>query len=99
MERETLKLTNDQWRDLVVENYLEINGEEVEIDIVAEEYDGSGRHTEYHHIIFERVSDGKFFKVGYKTSVKDSMGWTECNYGDTEATEVFPKQVTTTIYE
>ena len=67
--------------------------------VVEDDYDDSGRHTEFHHIVFKRVNDGKFFKVDYETSVKDSMGWEECNYGDTKATEVFPKEVVTTIYE
>ena len=100
MEREIIKLTNDQWRDLVHELYLELDGEEVDIKIVAEEYDGSGRHTEYHHIVFQRLSDNKYFKVKYEVSVKDSMGWSECNWQNTtEAVEVFPKEVTTIIYE
>ena len=47
----------------------------------------------------KRSTDGKFFRVDYETSVKDSMGWGECNYGDTEITEVFPKETTIITYE
>ena len=36
MEREIIKLTNDQWRDLVHEWYLELDGEEVDIKIVGD---------------------------------------------------------------
>lgn len=50
-------------------------------------------------MIFKRVSDGKFFKINYENSVKDSMGWGECNYGDTIAIEVFPETQTITIYK
>lgn len=56
-EREIIKLTNNQWRDLVQENHLEIDGKEVEIEVVEEGYDGSRRHTEKHHLIFQRISD------------------------------------------
>ena len=30
MEKEKIKLTNDQWRDLVHENYLEVDGLSIE---------------------------------------------------------------------
>jgi len=98
MEREKIKITNQQWRDLVWENCLKIDGVEIPIKTISEEYDGSRRHTEDHHNIFQRLSDGKFFRINYETSVKDEMGWEECNYGDTEATEVFPEEKTIIIY-
>jgi hypothetical protein len=99
MEKEIIKLTNEQWRNLVQEEFLEIDGEEVAIQIIQQNYDGSRRHTEDHHMIFQRLLDGKFFRVDYETSVKDEMGWDECNYGDTNATEVFPEKVETIIYK
>jgi hypothetical protein len=99
MEREVIKLTNEQWCDIVFENYIKVNGEKIEFEEIQDNYDGSRRHTEDHHKILKRVSDGKFFKVDYETSVKDEMGWNECNEGETEADEVFPEQVTTTIYK
>lgn len=91
MEREKIKLSNDQWRSLVYECYLEQDGQEIEFEEIQNNYDGSRRHTEDHHVILKRVSDGKYFKLSYENSVKDEMGWTECNYGDTEAIEVFPE--------
>ena len=99
MEREKIKLTNSQWRDLVWENYLEIDGKEIEFEEIQENYDGSRRHTEDHHKILQRVSDKKFFRLDYETSVKDEMGWDECNYGETEAIEVFPETITTVVYK
>jgi hypothetical protein len=99
-EREKIKLNNSQWRDLVQENYLtDETKKEIEIHVIEDNYDGSGRHTEDHHLIFQRLSDEKFFKVNYETSVKDEMGWEECNYGSTEAVEVFPKTINKVIYE
>ena len=94
MEREVIKLTNSQWRELVFENYLEINGEVIKFEEIEDNYDGSRRHTEDHHKILKRISDNKYFRLDYETSVKDEMGWEECNYGNTEATEVFPEPVT-----
>lgn len=99
MEREKIKLTNSQWENIVNENYLEINGEEIPIKQVQNNYDGSGRHTEMHHIIFQRLFDNKYFRVDFETSVKDTMGWKECNYGGTEAIEVFPQEETVIIYK
>ena len=98
MEREKIKLTNSQWRDMVQENYLKIDGVDIDITIVQEEYESSGRHTEHHYIVFQRESDKKFFRIDYETSVKDSMGWDECNYGDTEAYEVFPEEKLIILY-
>lgn len=100
VEREKIKLTNQQWNYLAMESYLEDeNGDEIEIEEIERNYEDTGRHTEHHHLIFKRLSDNKYFKVKYETSVKDSMGWEECNYGNTEAVEVFPIEITKIIYE
>ena len=99
MEREKIKISNSQWSSVVYEESLKIDGKNVEIVEVERAYDSSRRHTEEHHLIFKRVSDGKFFRINYETSVKDEMGWTDCNYGDTEAIEVFPRDIVTTVYE
>jgi len=98
MEREKIKLSNQQWNDLVWELYLEVDGKEVPVKEIEREYNDSHRHTEHHSLIFQRESDNKFFKVNYETSVKDSIGWSECNIDDTEAVEVFPETITQTIY-
>ena len=95
--KEIIKLTSNELRDLVYEEYLKVNEESIPIEVVENEYDDSGRHQEYHHIVFKRLSDGKYFWVNYSTSTQDSMGWDECNY-DFEVTEVFPETVTTIIY-
>lgn len=98
MEREKIKLTNEQWRDLVWELYFEIDGKRVEIKEIQRDYHDSRRHTEQHSLIFKRISDGKYFRLYYETSVKDEMDWEECNYGETEAIEVFPEPQTIIVY-
>jgi hypothetical protein len=97
--REKLSLTYEEHMNLCSEDFLQINGIEIPIDVVSKKYGSGGRHQEYWDMIFERTSDHVFFEVSYSTSVKDSMGWEECNsYGDFEATQVFPKEVTTIIF-
>jgi hypothetical protein len=99
MDREIIKLNNQQWQDVAIEEYLEIDGIEIPIREINRKFTGSGKHTEHHKLVFQRLSDEKYFEVDYESSVKDSMGWDECNYGSTEAKEVFPKTIETTIYE
>lgn len=100
MERDKIKLENVQWQDLVHEEYLaNESGEEIPIKVMAREYEGSGRHTEHHNLVFQVLDTNKFYRVAYEDSVKDAMGWNECNERDTEAVEVFQKEVKTFIYE
>lgn len=98
MEREKIHLTNEQWSSLVWENYLEVDGVEIDFEEIQDNYDESNRHTESHHKIIKRLSDAKYFRLSYETSVKDEMGWSECNYGDTDMIEVFPEIVKITNY-
>ncbi|MDA3854965.1 MAG: hypothetical protein PF569_01805 [Candidatus Woesearchaeota archaeon] len=97
MKRERIKLTNNQWENLVYECCLEIDS--VEFEEIDDVYDGSRRHTEDHHKILQRESDMKFFRLDYEISVKDEMGWEECNYGDTEAVEVFEEIISKSVYK
>jgi len=99
MEREKIKLSNEEWCNLVWENYINLDGVEVSFTEIQSNYDGSRRHTEDHHKILKRNIDGKFFRVDYETSVKDEMGWSECNNGDTEVIEVFPQEEIKIIYK
>lgn len=97
--RETIKLTSDKLRDLVYESYLVIDEKDIPIEEIQKEYNSSGRHQEYWTLVFKRLSDNKFFRIRYSKSVKDTMGWDECNYGPFEAIEVFPEIVSKTIYK
>jgi hypothetical protein len=99
MERETIKLSNSNWSNLVWENYIEIDGVTIQFTEVEDIYDGSRRHTEDHHKILKRNIDNKYFSISYETSVKDEMGWNECNSGEGTATEVFPIEKTIIIYK
>ena len=99
-ERDVIKLDSNQHNMVCVESYLEIDGKEVEIEDVSEEHVATYRHDEEWHKIFKVVETGKFYGINYRTSVKDSMGWQECNFGDQyEAVEVFPETKTITIYK
>lgn len=99
MEREKIKLTPSQHMGVCTDGYYAIDGKNV-IKIVEEGYDDSKRHTEEHHVIFKRLADDKHFRVDYETSVKDEMGWSDCNWGDEfEAIEVFPREKITITYE
>ena len=99
MEREKIELTEQQHSDLCMEEYLELNGDKIDIQIVENEYTSSGRHQEYHTLVFKIISTGKYYRTDYSNSVKDSMGWSDCNHGPYEAHEVFPETITKTIYK
>jgi len=94
-----LKISSEKLRDLVYENYLVIDDVELDIKEVDSSYDGSGRHTEYHSKVFYIKDTDQYFQVSYEESVKDEMGWFECNYGEAELTEVEPYTETITKYK
>lgn len=99
-DRVILKLSYDQHRDLCTECYYSDLGIEHEFTEVSKEHTGDSRHTSHWIKVFKRTSDGSYFEVRYQDSVKDEMGWKECNEGhDYDAREVFPKLITTTIFE
>jgi hypothetical protein len=66
---------------------------------IQTEITGNWRHGDENTGVFKRLSDGKFFRIDWRDSVKDSCGFEDCNYGDFEATEVFPTTKTITVYE
>ena len=99
MKRDTIKLDNENWKYLVQGNYFEINGVEIDIEEIECKHVESHRHTEKWRLVFKRLDNDKFYSVYYENSIKGSMDWEECNYGGTEAIEVFPKQITKTVYE
>ena len=91
MEREQIKIENDELQEIVY-------GEHEEWETVEARVDGTWRHGTEHTGVFKRLSDGKFFRMDWRDSVKDECEWDDMNYGCT-AKEVFPKQMTITIYE
>jgi hypothetical protein len=100
MIRKEIKLNSEQHCDLCSEEYLEIDGKEVSITIVENKYSSGTRHTEIWEMIFKLNESDEYYLIGYEKSVKDSMGWDECNWASTyTAKQVFPKKVETIIYE
>lgn len=88
MEREVIKFTKDELKYFPYEN---IEG----FKFIQEEstyFDGEKGYTNY-DVIMQRKSDSKFFKGSYE----------DWGAGDKEVElkweEVFPKQVTITVYE
>ena len=72
---------------------------EENFDLINQEILETFRHGNVNTAIIQRVSDKKFFKLDYRDSIKDEMDFEECNYGDFTLKEVFPKEITITIYE
>lgn len=98
--RETITIPSMALRDLVYEDFLVINGKNIPVEEIRNEYDSTGRHQEYWTKIFKRLKDNKYFSISYSNSVKDTMGWFECNIADEyEAQEVFPETVSKVIYK
>lgn len=91
MEREKIKLTVTELQDIVYD-------ESEDFDVVHHETTGTWRHGTEETTIARRVSDGKFFELNYRDSVKDECEFQDMNY-DGEYTEVFPRETTITIYE
>ena len=91
MEKEKINLTVEELQDVVY-------GDTDEFDIILTETTGHWRHGSEETAIVKRISDNKFFKIDYRDSVKDECEFCDMNY-DGEYTEVFPKEVTTIIYE
>jgi hypothetical protein len=96
MEREKLILTSEELCDLVRANFYK-DDTFTEIETT---HDGGGRHEEYFDIVLQRDKDEKYFRASYSTSVKDTMGWFECNSSDkNEVVEVFPETVEITRFK
>lgn len=74
-----MRISNDDLYNLVHDERLE--GKIAGWVLVYSDYEGSGRHTEYHYNIY-RTPEGKFYRADYETSVKESMDWAECNWED-----------------
>lgn len=91
MEKEKIKLTSSELRDIVYddnENY----------GIIKETITGDWRHGTEEEVIVKRVSDGKFFKLNYRNSVKDECEFADMNY-DAEYEQVFARTTEIIIYE
>lgn len=100
VEKATITLNAEEHLYLCSENILVINDVDIAIEEIICIHNSQGRHQDFYTKIFKTLHDGKFYAVDYSTSYKDEMGWHECNISKTYvATEVFPKQVITTVYK
>lgn len=91
MEREVIKLN-------VSEQCAVVYGDSEEYQLIKSEITDTFRHGNENEAIVKRISDGKFFEISYRDSCKDTCEFEDLN-SDGEFFEVFPKEVTTTIYE
>lgn len=88
--REKIKIADiDSFEDLWMGSDEWVNIE----DKVVGEY----RHGTMKRILAKRLSDDKYFALEYKSHPSDSI--VDSNRFPLEAVEVFPKQITTTVYE
>lgn len=104
MERDKVELSEHYLRSLLDEEYEGyIENEEFDYEYIQDkisDYD-LDKSYEDHTVIIKRKSDDKYFSFDYSSSYyhdlfSDGMGWTGF---PAIAYEVFPKQITKTIYE
>jgi hypothetical protein len=88
--REHLSLSVEELRDIVY-------GDTNDYDIVQHEITGTFRHGNENTAVIQRISDGKYFKVCYRDSVKDTCDFRDMNYTEVYS-EVFPVEKTITVY-
>ena len=90
--------TNEQLSNLVYESYFIENDKRIEVVILLNELDEEDRHQSYYDFIFQRQDNLKYYQGSYSKSIKDTMGWDECNYPPHEFVEVEPIETTVTSY-
>jgi hypothetical protein len=102
MNRETIELSEHIVRSLIDENYDEDDGYIEEEDLGFKFIDESVEYTdleksyETKSVILKRESDNKYFKFNYIDSIYRYLF--EDEIFPLKLKEVFPKQITTTIY-
>ena len=91
MERESIRIEVEELRDVVF-------GDSEHYEVIKSETTGHWRHGSEETTIVRRVSDGKYFQIDWRDSVKDGCEFEDMNY-DGVYIEVFPKTIETVIYE
>ena len=93
MDREIIPLTDKEHEEICsgdLEGYI----------LLEDTYQRTSRHTEHHKVVVRKEHTTKYYSVCYATSVKDEMGWTDCNEGVAKQLyQVFPREVITTVYD
>lgn len=92
MNREKLKLTSKQGRDIV-------NGEDSNFVIIEDRIVGTRRWSVVYEIVVQRKTDGKYFKDGYRRGATESQDESPYEYSEPNFTEVFPVTKTYVVYE
>jgi hypothetical protein len=83
---------------LTVSELNEIScGDSSDFAVMDHKITGTFRHGNENTAVVKRVSDGKFFEVSYRDSVKDECEFMDMNSGG-EYPEVVPQEKTITIY-
>jgi hypothetical protein len=89
--REKIKLTVKELQDIVYDDSENFK-------VIESNITGTFRHGNENEAVIKRISDGKYFEVYYRDSVKDGCDFCDMNYdGDYE--EVFKTEKTIVAYE
>ena len=92
MNREKLKLTNEQARDIVW-------GENDDFIEIRTKIIGTSRWSTIYEIVVQRKSDGKYFKDKYRVAATESQEESPYENTNPNFTEVFPVEKTIIDYE
>ena len=92
MNREKLKLTSEQGRDIVYGE--DSNFVTIEVKIVR-----TKRWSVVYEIVVQRKTDGKYFKDVYQRGATEMQGEQPYDYSEPNFTEVFPVTKTYVVYE
>lgn len=91
MEREVLEIKVNDLSSIVHDDHEDFN-------VIESNTTGHWRHGSEETTIVQRVSDGKYFKINWRDSVKDECMFTDMNSNGSYI-EVFPHTIETTIYK
>lgn len=91
--------TNEELELLVMEQHIkDENEKEHYVTTLENKYMYSSRHKEHWNYVFFNPLDTKMYSIEYSTSVKDSMGFDECNDPPHKLIEVIEKEIITKTY-
>lgn len=67
--------------------------------LVKKEFVENWRHGQSFTGVIQDKETGKFYRINWRDSVKDTMMFSDMNYGPIECPEVVKKEKTVTYYE
>lgn len=88
--REQITLNSGEVQEIVF-------SENDDFDVIEHEVIGHWRHGTEETCVVKRLSDGKYFRIYYRDSVKESMEFKDMNSGGTFK-QVFPVEKLVTIF-